>query len=146
MIDLIVQGQAVRSAFGLPQLHLSVPSATPPPNIRHSGNHASSPPCPKTHRRQVSTEADFRQSAKSATPPVFELCMEAFARDGIELTYQDLSFIRLILPMEPGQRDSALATYKKIWRKAMAAEPLEHKKQNRGRFNANTWLRLQCQK
>ncbi|MDX1521866.1 MAG: hypothetical protein R3264_09580, partial [Anaerolineae bacterium] len=48
MIDLIVQGQAVRSAFGLPQLHLSVPSATPPPNIRHSGNHASPPPRPTT--------------------------------------------------------------------------------------------------
>ena len=142
MIDLFQEGQAVRSAFGLPQIHLSVHSATPPPVFRQNSCQREKPSKPTIHRRSTKADGRFRKSATSATPLVFELCMDAFARDGIELTYQDLAFIRATLPIEPGQRDTALATYKNMWLKAMDEEPQEHKKQNKGRFTANTWLRL----
>jgi hypothetical protein len=46
-----------------------------------------------------------------------------------------------LLPINSQQRKIALDAYHDEWLAGMAAEPVEHKKQNAGRFRANTWLR-----
>lgn len=58
---------------------------------------------------------------------------------------EDVAFLAWHLPKCTTARNQAIREYVSRWREAMAAEPLDHCKQNRGRFAANTWLRERCQ-
>lgn len=61
---------------------------------------------------------------------------------GLALLPEDRRFIEKILAGQPPQIiDAALEDYKKVWQSACDAEPHEHKKDNKGRRAANTFLR-----
>lgn len=54
---------------------------------------------------------------------------------------EDKDFLLDKLPRCTGKRNAAQQRYKSEWLAGMAAEPVEHIKQNTGRYRANTWLR-----
>ena len=59
-----------------------------------------------------------------------------------EPTRDDIDFLIKWLPKHsPRARDALLADYRGIWIEAMKRERVVHKKQNKGRFAANNWLR-----
>lgn len=101
------------------------------------------------HLRQELASSKIDGTGVSSNPPipppsshkVLELSIAAFRRDGIELTGEDLAFIRHRLARTPNKRDAQLAEYRERWRTAMEQESAPHKKQNRGRFSANSYLR-----
>jgi hypothetical protein len=135
MIDLIAEGMMVRN-----QLTSSAGAAVSA-KIRSHPQVFKKPVSPTTIALSESSEAIIRKSAVSATPTLFELSIEAFRKDGLELIPDDLAFLRQRLPFDPGKRDAILAQYREVWHEAIAAEPASHRTQNRGRFAANTWLR-----
>ena len=54
---------------------------------------------------------------------------------------EDMNFLLELLPIKAGPRRELVEGYRERWLQVMATEPLAHKKQNRGRVAANTWLR-----
>lgn len=60
---------------------------------------------------------------------------------GLALLPADVALLAWHLPRATSARNQALRAYVHRWRQAMHAEPVEHQKQSRGRFTANTWLR-----
>jgi hypothetical protein len=56
--------------------------------------------------------------------------------------FEDVKFLLGRLPSDQKARNQTLNSYRSIWLEAMDGEPLEHRKQNKGRHAANTWLRL----
>lgn len=142
MLDLIAEGMIVRS-----QLNFIVESGTLLANPQFSATIRNCVNVSRVAENPVSTgaaegaEDEIRKSAVSAPPVVFELSLKAFNKDGIELTYDDLVFLRQLLPFDPYKRDTTLAQYKAIWHEAMQNELASHQKQNKGRYAANVWLR-----
>ena len=65
---------------------------------------------------------------------------------GCEVLPDDLPFLQKHLPRDRKRRLVALQQYKVLWEEAALAEPANHKKQNAGRFVANTWLRTVARK
>ena len=59
---------------------------------------------------------------------------------GIELLSDDYRTLCSLLPARGSPRTAAPACYTAAWLMAMGREPTEHKRQNAGRFAANTWL------
>lgn len=59
-----------------------------------------------------------------------------------ELLPDDKDFLILRLPVEIETCRAILQAYKYQWLTGMEKEPVEHKKQNKGRYSANTWLRV----
>lgn len=57
------------------------------------------------------------------------------------LTPDDRDFLIDNLPGNQQLRARAKANYREIWIAAMLEQPIEHEKQNSGRFAANCWLR-----
>lgn len=53
----------------------------------------------------------------------------------------DKAFLLKLLPVNSDQRQVAIEGYKSAWLTGMQSETAEHKKQNKGRHRANTWLR-----
>lgn len=66
---------------------------------------------------------------------------EHFRAEGVNVLPDDLLFLRCCLPIKVGPRNTALDHYVSLWLEAMEREPVGHKKENAGRFAANTWLR-----
>lgn len=66
---------------------------------------------------------------------------EFFRAQGLHMLAEDLAFLRWHLPKPTTARHAAVREYVAIWLRAAEAEPLPHRKDNRGRFAANTWLR-----
>tara|TARA_R110000772_G_scaffold48719_1_gene111167 strand:- start:2896 stop:3387 length:492 start_codon:yes stop_codon:yes gene_type:complete len=66
---------------------------------------------------------------------------EYLASIGLEALLEDVAFLTWHLPRSTTARNQALRDYVHYWREAMDTEPARHRKQNRGRFAANTWLR-----
>lgn len=142
MLDLIAEGMEIRNQLPIQTaVAIAAPNPQPPAMIR------SYPQTRNNHRNSVTMgdsedyTDEIRKSAVSATPAIVELSINAFNNDGLELTHDDLIFLRHHLPFDPSHRDAALARYREIWHEAMTEEPAEHRKQNKGRFVANTWLR-----
>jgi len=57
-----------------------------------------------------------------------------------ELIPGDRPFILDLIPCDL-TKVNVLTDYRDQWLEGMASEPIDHKKQNTGRFKANTWLR-----
>lgn len=76
-----------------------------------------------------------------ATGVAVSASREWFATQGCHLLGEDLAFIRERLPIGATRRNEAIRQYAAVWIEAMAAEPVEHCKQNAGRHAANSWLR-----
>lgn len=68
--------------------------------------------------------------------------MEYFGAQGLELLSEDLAFLRWHLPRDTTRRNRYITRYIAAWLEAMASEPLLHRKANRGRFTANSLLRV----
>lgn len=67
---------------------------------------------------------------------------ELFTRlPGCQLLPDDIKFLYNRLPRIPRQRREILQRYWEEWMQGMDNEPVDHKKQNQGRFRANTWIR-----
>tara|TARA_R110002110_G_scaffold415830_1_gene657081 strand:+ start:11854 stop:12354 length:501 start_codon:yes stop_codon:yes gene_type:complete len=66
---------------------------------------------------------------------------EYLASLGLETLPEDVAFLTWHLPRGTTARNQALREYVHRWRDAMDAEPAQHRRQNRGRFAANAWLR-----
>mgnify|MGYP003677197110 FL=1 len=64
------------------------------------------------------------------------LTREYFAAQGVELLREDMEFLFSTL-----MRNRAIRQYITLWVQAIDCEPVSHRKANRGRFAANTWLR-----
>lgn len=61
---------------------------------------------------------------------------------GLELLPDDISFLKLKTKyMRESKIRPVLSKYVIIWIDEMAKERIEHRKQNVGRFAANSWLR-----
>ena len=60
---------------------------------------------------------------------------------GVELLPDDARDLLKLLPYHSKQRRHSLNQYLSIWQRAAEREPIEHKKQNAGRYAANSWLR-----
>lgn len=60
---------------------------------------------------------------------------------GIELLPDDARYLLALLPCPRKRRLETLNQYLALWQQAAEQEPVGHKKQNAGRFAANTWLR-----
>jgi len=68
----------------------------------------------------------------------FKYCSE----QGMELLPDDMSFLRRLTRFTPESKiRPILSKYVIIWTDEMAKESIEHKKQNTGRFAANSWIR-----
>ena len=67
--------------------------------------------------------------------------LEYFRAQGVELLPDDLAFLRWYLPKDTARRNAYIAQYVTVWRCAMEAETIEHRKANQGRKAANQWLR-----
>jgi hypothetical protein len=67
--------------------------------------------------------------------------VEYFSAQGVELLREDLAFLLWLLPKGTASRNKVIREYILIWLEVVDSEPLSHKKANRGRFAANTWLR-----
>lgn len=85
-----------------------------------------------------------RNLVQGASPPAHE--HEAFfaALSALQLLVEDKTFIdkrTQELGLDAAERQSVLAEYARIWRESAAAMPTEHRKNNAGRFSANSWLR-----
>jgi len=88
-------------------------------------------------------------SEKKRTPePPLPTTREWFLAQGCNVLLEDLHFIRARLPRGTRRRNAVLLAYVDTWADAASREPLEHRKEGRGRFAANTALlegRLPCQ-
>lgn len=69
------------------------------------------------------------------------LSLDWLRRQGCHALPDDLDFIRRFLPAAATGRAAILRAYVAAWLAAMEREPLPHRKENRGRFTANTRLR-----
>lgn len=67
--------------------------------------------------------------------------LEYFETQGVDLLREDLAFLHWLLPRDTARRNAYIARYVSVWREAMDAEPMAHRKTNQGRRAANTWLR-----
>lgn len=56
----------------------------------------------------------------------------------------DKHFLIMRLPSDIERCRAVLRAYKQQWLVGMEQEPLIHKKQNKGRYKANTWLRCKA--
>jgi hypothetical protein len=64
--------------------------------------------------------------------------------DGLALLPDDHRWLRSLLQALPVTRQRELLTeYRQHWLKAYEKETINHKKSNRGRFAANTWISTQ---
>lgn len=66
---------------------------------------------------------------------------EWFRAQGCEVLREDLVFIKGRLPTGTVKRNAMQRAYAACWLAAMDQEPLSHRKENAGRFAANTALR-----
>lgn len=64
----------------------------------------------------------------------------------LELLEDDKKWLgQLCCSMQQDKLRILLNKYMIIWQNEMAKEPIEHKKQNIGRYHANTWIRIEIQ-
>lgn len=63
------------------------------------------------------------------------------AQEGLHLLKDDINYIRKeVKPLPKDLRKATMLAYIECWLKAMAQEPVEHKRQSKGRYAANSWL------
>ena len=72
-----------------------------------------------------------------------EVSYAYFSSIGLNLLRDDEPFLERHLPKATRERETVLTEYSQIWIDAMEGEP-EIRRQNVGRFAANTWLRIRC--
>ncbi|MAA86735.1 MAG: hypothetical protein CME39_03620 [Haliea sp.] len=65
--------------------------------------------------------------------------IEVFTDQGVRVLPEDLAFIHRCLPIK--NRDAVIDQYVVVWLEGMKREPMRHKKDNAGRFAANSWIR-----
>jgi hypothetical protein len=94
-----------------------------------------------THVTPVTRQTISGQASKCAEAAIL-LTFEYFHRHGIELLAEDLAFLRWHLPRSARTQRAAIGQYIAVWLSAMDSEPKNQRKQNVGRRDANTWLRL----
>jgi hypothetical protein len=85
--------------------------------------------------------ADRKTASSAQSEKSLPVTMEHFRAQGVELLREDLAFLCWHLPKDTASRNRAIDQYIATWRDAADSESLGHKKANRGRFAANTWLR-----
>jgi hypothetical protein len=90
----------------------------------------------------VSFVGTLPRAYEKNTPPEPPLpcTLEWLRGQGCHVLPEDLRFIEPRLPRGSRRRNAALRAYVGTWRAAMEREPLEHRKDGRGRFAANTAL------
>lgn len=76
-----------------------------------------------------------------AAEPALPITRLYFIGLGIDVLPEDIAHLRWFLPKDGPEHNVAVREYVERWQAARDAEPAEQKKQNRGRFAANTWLR-----
>ncbi len=67
--------------------------------------------------------------------------VDYFYTQGMKLTPDDLAFIARNLPQGTARRNALIRGYVEQWQSASKREARPHRRQNRGRLTANTWLR-----
>jgi hypothetical protein len=87
-----------------------------------------------------SAKSATRQAQSEYVSPMSKLRAELLP---CEVLGDDLEYLLKYLPITTDERNGTIQGYRYEWQLGMAAEPVEHKKQNAGRFRANTWLRKQ---
>lgn len=81
-------------------------------------------------------------SGKNTHPePPLPVTLEWLRGQGCYVLPEDVSFIAAHLPRGTRGRNTTLRAYVTAWLDAMEREPLEHRRDNRGRLVANTALR-----
>ena len=76
-----------------------------------------------------------------AAEPALPITRLYFIGLGIDVLPEDIAHLRWFLPRGIPEHNAAVREYVERWQAAMDAEPADQKKQNRGRFAANDWLR-----
>ena len=79
-------------------------------------------------------------AASVETQKPLPVTLEYFRAQGVELLPEDLAFLRWHLPKDTVRRNSCIGRYVSEWHDAMQGEPVTHRKANKGRRAANTWL------
>lgn len=102
--------------------------ATPAGRINTDGSHES------LESQAASTENTFLE-------PALPLTLEWLRGQGCAVDRLDLQFIERCLPSGTARRNATLRAYVRALNDAMDREPKPHRKDNRGRFTANTLLR-----
>ena len=81
------------------------------------------------------------QSLPEITEPALPITTDCFVGLGMNLLAEDLTFLRKRLPVATQDRNAAVREYVRRWYEGMGAEPAEYRKDNAGRWAANSWLR-----
>ncbi len=91
----------------------------------------------------IASEKSARQASLREDEIPISVTREYFADRGVHLLAEDLAFLRWHLPRATQSRNVAIGRYVKTWLHAAEAELVPHRKDNAGRFAANTWFREQ---
>ena len=94
------------------------------------------PDFPHNPQNPQNPQGYFGKKEKTPAPT-----MEWLASQGCEALPGDIQFLRRMLPQATQRRNAILAAYVSAWLEAAQREPEQHRRQNKGRFTANTWLR-----
>lgn len=94
------------------------------------------PPTSSTSELKIPECPDLQTDKTDETPACTREWLQS---QGCAVMAADVDFIRRHLPRD--RRAATLHAYVATWRAAMDREPLPHRKDNRGRFTANTALR-----
>lgn len=95
-------------------------------------------------RDSKSAEANATAPAPAHKPEApLPITCQAFKERGIDLLTEDRDFLRRYLPKATKRRRAIVCEYQRRWLEAMAKETKAHRRQNRGRLCANSWLRIE---
>ncbi len=83
----------------------------------------------------------FVAKPKSGQPAA--ISRQAFKERGLEVLPEDHGFLLRYLPAGRERCNAIVQEYERVWLEAMTKEAGGHRKQNRGRLVANTWLRVE---
>jgi len=90
--------------------------------------------------RALAERLERERRAEPETEPAPETPPRPHPLEGLNLPREDWQFIEA-RTRGRRDRDALLAEYRRRWLAAAAAEPIEFRKANAGRFAANAWLR-----
>ena len=125
--DLLARLHAESGTRGTPAVPPAVPLKSSPALRWTPGTHGT--------LQETTDEAELSEEAP------LPLTMEYFRAQRVELLPEDLAFLRWYLPRAAPSRNDAIGRYIDTWLMAAAAEPVLHRKENAGRYAANSWLR-----
>jgi hypothetical protein len=148
MLDLLAEGRALWKASkqgSHGNLNCIVatsanPQLPQPPFVNNNNINHDHPLCGS------SGFANYKQLSYqnfNYNPSLLDEYLDRFKLDGIDLLNDDIVWLRSICHGLPAERlRGLLDEYSIWWQEAMEKEPIEHKKQNAGRYNANVHFRL----